>query len=280
MPELTADRLTTSLFERLAVGTAPPVSAHPVPLVIFCRTAVLAPRKPPPALFNLHLDGLLPPRTAIVGVGRPAKSDDDYRAFAKGGVTEFLRRPVDDAAWRGFAESLFFAAGSFEDAAAFSSLGSRLDIIEHERGLSGNRIYYLAVPPSMFVPVVEQLARARFVRRPTEHETGAAPFARLIVEKPIGNDLASRWRSTTRSRRSSTTRHLPHRSLPRQGDRKNILVLRFANSIFEPLFNHPRFVDTSDHGRRRRRRRYAAKCTNRPGPCATWCRTTCCSSSR
>jgi glucose-6-phosphate 1-dehydrogenase len=116
-----------------------------------------------PALYNLHLDGVLPPRTAIVGVGRPAKSDDDYRAFAKDGITHFSRRPIDAGAWQTFGESLFAVPGSFEDSAVFASLGSRLDIIEHERGLPGNRIYYLAVPP-MFGPITEQLARALFTR--------------------------------------------------------------------------------------------------------------------
>jgi glucose-6-phosphate 1-dehydrogenase len=243
MPELTADRVTASLFEQLALGTTPPVAAQPVTLVIFGGSGDLAHRKLLPALFNLHLDGLLPPRTAIVGVGRPARSDDDYRAFAKDGATQFSRRPVDEDAWRGFAESLFFVAGSFEDASAFSSLGSRLDIIEHERGLPGNRIYYLAVPPSMFVPLVEQLAHARFVRRPTDHGMPAAPFARLIVEKPIGHDLASAMtinNAIAKVFNESDTYRIDH-YLGKETV-QNILVLRFANSIFEPLFNH-RFVD-------------------------------------
>src|SRR5690242_5481111 len=104
---------TTSLFERLAVGTAPPVAAEPVSLVIFGGSGDLAHRKLLPALYNLHLDGVLPPRTAIVGVGRPAKSDEEYRAFAKDGVTQFSRRPIDDGAWQAFAASLFFVNGSF-----------------------------------------------------------------------------------------------------------------------------------------------------------------------
>jgi glucose-6-phosphate 1-dehydrogenase len=117
---------TASLFERLSVGTAPPVAAEPVSLVIFGGSGDLAHRKLLPALYNLHLDGVLPPRTAIVGVGRPAKSDEEYRAFAKDGVTQFSRRPIDDGAWQAFAESLFFVHGSFEDSAAFASLGSHL----------------------------------------------------------------------------------------------------------------------------------------------------------
>jgi glucose-6-phosphate 1-dehydrogenase len=241
MPDATA-----SLFERLAVGTAPPVAAEPVSLVIFGGSGDLAHRKLLPALYNLHLDGVLPPRTAIVGAGRPAKSDEDYRAFARDGVTQFSRRPIDDGAWQTFAESLFFVNGSFEDSAAFASLGSRLDVIEHERGVPGNRIYYLAVPPSMFAPITEQLARARFVHPPSmrvDPDAGPIPFARLIVEKPIGRDLAS-----AQAINDAIAKVFDERQVYRidhylgKETVQNILVLRFANSIFEPLFNH-RFVD-------------------------------------
>src|SRR4051812_45365057 len=242
MPDLTEDRSTTSLFERLAVGTTAPVAAQPATLVIFGGTGDLAHRKLLPALFNLHLDGLLPPRTAIVGMGRPAKSDDDYREFAKDGATQFSRRPVEDAAWREFAQSLFFVSGAFEDSGAFASLGSRLDVIEHERGLTGNRIYYLAVPPSMFVPLVEQLAHARFVPPLKAHDTNG-PSARLIVEKPIGRDLPSAMAINDAIAKVFAERDI-YRIDHYLGKEtvQNILVLRFANSIFEPLFNH-RFVD-------------------------------------
>ncbi len=208
-----------------------------VTLVIFGGAGDLAHRKLLPALYNLHLDGLLPPRTSIVGVGRQPMTDDKYREFAKAGVVHFSRRLVD-AAWGVFAESLFFVSGSLEDPAAFAALGSRLDIIEHERGLPGNRIYYLAVPPPMVVPTVEQLARARFVAPPS-----AAPFSRLIVEKPIGHDLAS-----AQATNDAIAKVFDERQTYRidhylgKETVQNILVLRFANSIFEPLFNQ-KYVD-------------------------------------
>src|SRR5947208_946915 len=175
-----------SLFERLAVGQTQPVAAQPVTLVIFGGAGDLAHRKLLPALYNLQLDGLLPARFAAVGVGRKDLADEGYREFAKDGVAHFSRRPPDDNAWRTFAESLFFVNAALDDAAAFASLGARLDTIEHDRGLPGNRIYYLAVPPSIFVPTVKNLQRARFVG-PADRR----PFARLIVEKPIGHDLGS-----------------------------------------------------------------------------------------
>jgi glucose-6-phosphate 1-dehydrogenase len=165
-------------------------------------------------------------------------TDDKYREFAKDGVGHFSRRPVDDAGWRAFAESLFFVSGSLEDAALFASLGSRLDIVEHERGLPGNRIYYLAVPPSVFVPTIEQLAHARFVASPS-----AGPFSRLVVEKPIGHDLAS-----AQAINDAIAKVFDERQTFRidhylgKETVQNILVLRFANSIFEPLFNQ-KYVD-------------------------------------
>jgi glucose-6-phosphate 1-dehydrogenase len=248
MPEqasATVDSETPSLFERLAVGMAAPVAAEPVTLLIFGGTGDLAHRKLLPALYNLYLDGALPPRTAIVGAGRPARSDDEYRAFARDGVTQFSRRPLDETAWRGFAESLFFVGGSFEDSTAFAAMGSRLDIIEHERGLPGNRIYYLAVPPSMFAPIVRQLQHARFVPPLASSRTPspAAPFTRLIVEKPIGRDLQS-----ARAINDAIATVFEERDTYRidhylgKETVQNILVMRFANSIFEPLFNQ-KYVD-------------------------------------
>jgi glucose-6-phosphate 1-dehydrogenase len=243
MPEsATPAAPTASLFERLASGETMPLAASPVTLVIFGGGGDLAHRKLLPALYNLHVDGLLPPRIAIAGIGRKPMSDEEYRAFARSGVEQFSRRPLDERAWQTFAENLFFVPASIEDERAFAPLGARLDIIEHERGLPGNRIYYLAIPPSVFVTTVEQLARARFVARESAPSAGA-PFSRIIVEKPIGHDLAS-----AREIDDAIARVFDERQIYRidhylgKETVQNILVLRFANSIFEPLFNQ-KYID-------------------------------------
>src|SRR6516164_6993284 len=114
--------------DSLAIGLTRPIAAEPVTLVIFGGAGDLSHRKLLPAIYNLHLDGLLPPRVAVVGVGRNPIADDRYRAFARDGVDHFSRRPADDAAWRTFAESLFYAAASVDQEASFASLGSRLDV--------------------------------------------------------------------------------------------------------------------------------------------------------
>jgi glucose-6-phosphate 1-dehydrogenase len=228
-----------SLAERLAAGDpAAAPTVDPVTFAIFGGGGDLAHRKLLPALYNLHVDGLLPPRVAIVGVGRNEMTDDAYRAFAKDGVTQFSRRPIDEQAWHVFASALFFVQASIEDEHAFAPLGARLDVVEHERGLGGNRIYYLAVPPTLFAPTVKQLDRGRFVNRHADR-----PFARLIVEKPIGRDLNS-----AREINDAMAAVFDERQIFRidhylgKETVQNILVLRFANSIFEPLFNQ-RHVD-------------------------------------
>jgi glucose-6-phosphate 1-dehydrogenase len=231
MPEAT-------LVEQLTAGLTAPVATQPVTIVIFGGAGDLAHRKLLPALYNLYVDGLLPPRVAVVGVGRKETSDAEYREFAADGVKKFSRRPPDPESWQHFAESLYFAAAALEDPTSFAPLGARLDTIEHERDLPGNRIYYLAVPPSMFVPTVKSLQRARFVGPP-----GGRTFARLIVEKPIGHDLES-----ARQINDAIAEVFDERQIYRidhylgKETVQNILVLRFANSIFEPVFNR-RYID-------------------------------------
>src|SRR5689334_24350584 len=105
-PRPTDTSPAASVLERLADGEALPIAAEPVSIVIFGGAGDLAHRKLLPALYNLHVDGLLPPRTAITGVGRKAMTDDEYRNFAKDGVTQFSRRPIDERAWETFAPSL------------------------------------------------------------------------------------------------------------------------------------------------------------------------------
>jgi glucose-6-phosphate 1-dehydrogenase len=208
-----------------------------VTIVIFGGNGDLAHRKLLPALYNLHVDGLLPPRMAIVGVGRKALTDAAYREFAKDGLARFSRRPIDEPAWQAFSAMLFFVNASIDGEQGLAPLGARLDIIEHDRNAPPDRIYYLAVPPSLFAPTVKQLARARFVTKEDR------PVSRLIVEKPIGRDLES-----ARAINDAIAEVFDERQIYRidhylgKETVQNILVMRFANSIFEPLFNQ-KYVD-------------------------------------
>jgi glucose-6-phosphate 1-dehydrogenase len=232
-----------TLVEQLTSGDSRPVAAEPVTHVIFGGSGDLAHRKLLPGLYNLHVDGLLPPRVAIVGVGRNPMSDEQYRDFAKDGVVQFSRRQLDPQAWQTFAPSVFFANASIDDEQSLAPLGARLDIVEHERGLRGNRIYYLAIPPALFAPTVKQLQRARFVARDADRSGTPAPWARIIVEKPIGRDLDSACAINDAIAEVFDERQI-YRIDHYLGKEtvQNILVLRFANSIFEPLFNQ-KYVD-------------------------------------
>jgi glucose-6-phosphate 1-dehydrogenase len=211
-----------------------------VTIVIFGGAGDLAHRKLLPALYNLHVDRLLPPKLAVVGVGRKEMSDDAYRAFAKDGVTQFSRRPIDEQAWEAFAQTLCFVNMSLDDEHGFATLGARLDSVEHAGGLTGDRIYYLAVPPALFASTVKQLARSRMVARASQRPE---PFARIIVEKPIGHDLES-----ARTINDALAEVFDEEQIYRidhylgKETVQNVLVLRFANSIFEPLMNQ-RHVD-------------------------------------
>jgi glucose-6-phosphate 1-dehydrogenase len=211
---------------------------EPATIVIFGGAGDLAHRKLLPALYNLHLDGLLPPRWAVVAAGRKNLDDNGYREFARMGVEQFSRRQLDEAKWSAFAASLFFVNVDLQDPQAWSTLGARLDTIEHERGLPGNRVYYLAVPPALFVPTVQQLARSRFIGPPD-----APRSSRLIVEKPIGFDLES-----SRGINDAIASAFDERQIFRidhylgKETVQNLLVLRFANTFFEPLFNQ-KYID-------------------------------------
>ncbi len=112
---MTGSAAGSTLVEQLTAGDNRTLQIDPLTLVIFGGAGDLAHRKLLPALYNLQIDGLLPPRIAIVGTGRKEMSDDDYRAFAKDGVTQFSRRPIDEALWQTFASSLFFVNASLDN---------------------------------------------------------------------------------------------------------------------------------------------------------------------
>ena len=208
-------------------------------IVIFGGSGDLSKRKLVPALFELHCQKQLPPGTAIVGYARSGESDETYRAEMKAAVAEFARRkPVDEADWSAFASRLYFYRGDLKVPKNFSDLKTRLEAIEKERGLSGNRIFYLAIPPSAIGDVVNNLGQAGFVYR-----VDGGPWSRVIVEKPFGRDLESA---------RALNEELAHVFRERQIFRidhylgkettQNILVLRLGNGIFEPLWNR-RYVD-------------------------------------
>jgi glucose-6-phosphate 1-dehydrogenase len=218
---------------------------EPCCIVVFGATGDLTKRKLIPALLRLSAQKCLHPRTAIVGVSRRELTDEAFREELHAATLDEKSSAAgaEAAEWPRFAERLRYQTGSFEDPALFDTLAQRLQATERERGLPGNRIYYLAVPPAAFEPILRHLARPGFV--PRHH--AEAPWARVVIEKPFGHDLESARElnalSALRVRRAPDFR-IDH-YLARE--RSELLVLRLANGIFEPLWNKVR-GPRADHG--------------------------------
>jgi glucose-6-phosphate 1-dehydrogenase len=215
-------------------------STAPAPclLVIFGASGDLSRRKLLPGLYNLAVDGVLPHPFAVLGWGRSQMDDDAFRAAARSGVEEFSRRDLDEAVWQQFSGSLFFQCGALDDPSSIAALRARIEEVERSLGLPGNRIFYLAIPPSLVIETVEQLQHAGLVQ-PASADT----YTRVIVEKPIGHDLASAKRiNAALSEVFAEPQIFRIDHYLGKETVQNILVFRFANSLFEPLFNQ-KYID-------------------------------------
>jgi glucose-6-phosphate 1-dehydrogenase len=205
---------------------------QPCTIVIFGATGDLTHRKLIPALYNLAADGDLPPAVEIVGFARREKSDEQFRTELEEATRKFSRQPVRDEVWKTFAQSIFYHQSEFGDESGYKTLAECLDKIDKERGTRGNRLFYLAAAADQFEPILKHLKAAGL------NETCKGSWARVIVEKPFGSDLASA-RELNRIVRNSFTEEQTYRIDHFLGKEtaQNILVLRFANAIFGPLWN-------------------------------------------
>ena len=226
----------------VAVAGAPaPPAPHPAPpcaFVVFGATGDLTRRKLVPALYNLDLLGHLPHPFAMVGVGRRAAGEDEFRASLRQGLVEFSRTGLGAEAWERFGAGLHYVQGAFEDPMTFAGLARRLDALDRASGLGGNRLFYLATPPEEF-PVILTGLRAAGLIAPPE---GPA-WTRVVIEKPFGHDLESARALddlVAGCLDESQTFRIDH-YLGKETV-QNILVLRFANSIFEPIWNR-KYID-------------------------------------
>ncbi len=205
---------------------------QPCSIVIFGATGDLTNRKLIPALYNLAADGDLPPAVAIVGFARREKSDEQFRAELEKATRKFSRQPVRDEMWKTFAQAISYHQSEFEDESGYKKLAKRLDRIDKEHGTRGNRLFYFAAAPDQFEPILKHLKAAGL------NEACKGSWARVIVEKPFGSDLGSA-RELNRIVRNSFTEEQTYRIDHFLGKEtaQNILVLRFANAIFAPLWN-------------------------------------------
>jgi glucose-6-phosphate 1-dehydrogenase len=209
----------------------------PLAIVIFGGTGDLARRKLMPALWKLQADGLLPKEFAIVGNSREDIDDDTYRERMHAALEEFAEAPDADA-WAEFARRIVYVHGSTDDPSTFVELGRRMEEMDREFGTAGNRLYYLALPPGIIEQTAEGLGRAGLVCHPD-----AECWTRIIVEKPFGHDVAS-----ARQLNADLTKVFAERQIFRidhylgKETLQNLLVFRFANTIWEPLWSRT-YVD-------------------------------------
>jgi glucose-6-phosphate 1-dehydrogenase len=208
-------------------------------LVIFGGSGDLARRKLVPAVYNLLLDGVLPSNYAVIGIGRKKMSDPDFRKSLREGIEKFSRQALDEKKYSDFERRLFYLSGEIDNPQTYKDIKTLAEKVESELKLPGHRIFYLAIPPTSISPASEGLKGAGLV----QPVNSAKPCSRVIVEKPIGRDLESAKQINSilgKAFDESQVFRIDH-YLGKETV-QNLLVLRFANGIFEPLWNH-KYID-------------------------------------
>ncbi len=203
--------------------------------VLFGATGDLSSRKVVPALLDLFRSGELPEGFFLVGVSRSAGDDQALRARLGKDIAA-KAKDFDPQLWARFAELIFAVPGGAGDEQTYQDLTQRLDQLDRSRDSNGNRLFYLATPPTAFPPILKGLSSSGLVRRATE--SNSESWARVVVEKPFGHDLASARELNALCHRlfdESQLFRIDH-YLGKETV-QNILVLRFGNAIFEPLWN-------------------------------------------
>jgi glucose-6-phosphate 1-dehydrogenase len=227
-----------TLHNPLRLGTALERVPEPCVLVVFGATGDLTSRKILPAIYNLRRSGLLPAETTVLGFSRRPLTDEAFRKLMADSCANFSRVKVEPGLWHDFAEGVFYQQGEFGDRAAYKDLAERLEQIDAARGARGNRLFYLATPPSAYEEIVANLGRVGL------HKQGEKEgWCRIVVEKPFGHDLESAGELNTalvnvfdESQIYRIDHYLGKETV------RNLLVFRFGNGIFEPLWNR-RYVD-------------------------------------
>ena len=215
-----------------------PRVAGPCVLVIFGVTGDLARKKLMPAIYDLANRGLLPPGFSLVGFARRDWADEDFAQVTHDAVKEHARTPFRDTVWDQLSEGVRFVPGEFTDDAAFDKLAECVADLDQQRGTGGNYAFYLSVPPKFFPLVVKQLKRSGLADPPPPAPGHPVPWRRVVIEKPFGHDLAS-----AQALNHTLSEVFPPESVFRidhylgKETVQNILALRFANTLYEPIWN-------------------------------------------
>jgi glucose-6-phosphate 1-dehydrogenase len=217
---------------------APGRSGDPCIMVIFGAAGDLTRRKLLPALYNLAKAQLLSREFAIVGVSHNPMSNDEFRNKLAQEVREYAGSEVDPDIWEWFARRLYYIAAEFDDKNLYPKLKATLDKLDKDHSTHGNYFFYLATAPKFFGEIVEQLATTGLT-----DETGSQHWRRVIIEKPFGHDLES-----ARALNQQLLKVVSEKQIYRidhylgKETVQNILAFRFANGIFEPIWNR-RYID-------------------------------------
>ncbi|MEI2650273.1 MAG: glucose-6-phosphate dehydrogenase [Dermatophilaceae bacterium] len=209
-----------------------PRIAGPCGVVLFGVTGDLARKKLMPAIYDLANRGLLPPGFALVGFARRDWADQDFGQIVHDAVRQYARTPFREDVWKALAEGFRFVPGTFDDDAAFDQLAATVHELEEARGTGGNLAFYLSIPPGFFAQVCQQLDRSGLAH------TDGTGWRRVVIEKPFGHDLES-----ARRLNDIVASVFPPDSVFRidhylgKETVQNLLALRFANQLFEPVWN-------------------------------------------
>jgi glucose-6-phosphate 1-dehydrogenase len=216
-----------------------PRVAGPCVLVLFGVTGDLASKKLLPAIYDLANRGLLPPGFSLVGFARRDWADEDFAQLTHDAIKAHARTPFRENVWQQLSEGVRFVPGEFADDDAFDRLAETVAQLDAERGTGGNYAFYLSVPPKAFPQVVRKLKRSGLSTAPEAADRpGYRPWRRVVIEKPFGHNLAS-----ARELNAMLEAVFPADSVFRidhylgKETVQNILALRFANTLFEPIWN-------------------------------------------